>query len=90
MRICKLEIWQDIKSKEEFEDWWDNFCDKTFKWWDDVTLLIIVVTILLCVFFSIKENMDGLVYCAIVLGITIVLKAVNPFDRGGGSPFGWF
>lgn len=79
-----------MKSKEEFEDWRDNFSDKGFKWWDDITLIIIVVAILLCVFFSIKENVDGQIYCAIVLGITIALKAGNPFDRSGGSPFGWF
>ena len=79
-----------MKSKEEYDDWWDGFCDKGFKWWDVITLMIIVVAILLWVFFSIIENMDGQIYSAIVLGITIALKAGNPFDRSGGSPFGWF
>ena len=72
---------------DEWEDKWEDFRDKAFKWWDTITLIVIIVTIIVTVIFTIKHNDEGQGICAIILGIAIGLKAGNLFARGGGKPF---
>ena len=72
---------------DEWEDKWEDFRDKAIDWWDTITLIAIIVTIIATVIFTLKHNDEGQCICAIILGIAIGLKAGNPFDYGGGKPF---
>lgn len=72
---------------DEWEDKWEAFRDKAIDWWDTITLILIIVTIIATVIFTLKHNDEGQGICAIILGIAIGLKAGNPFDYGGGKPF---
>ena len=76
-----------MNKDDDWEDKWDDFTDKAFDWWDNIMLIIIIVAAIMAVIFTVKHNDEGQIICAIVLGITIALKAGNPFDHGGRWPF---
>ena len=76
-----------MNKEDDWEDKWDDFTDKAFDWWDNIMLIIIIVAAIMAVIFTVKHNDEGQIICAIVLGITIALKAGNPFDHGGRWPF---
>ena len=76
-----------MKEEEDRENKWDDFNDKAFDWWDNILLIILIITVIMVVIFTVKHNDEGQIIC---LGITIALKAGNPFDRGGKPFGGWF
>ena len=76
-----------MNKEDDWEDKWYDFTDKAFDWWDNIMLIIIIVAAIMAVIFTVKHNDEGQIICAIVLGITIALKAGNPFDHGGRWPF---
>ena len=79
-----------MREEDDREDKWDDLRGKAIDWWDNIMLIIIIVTVIMAVIFTVKHNDEGQIICAIVLGITIALKAGNPFDRGGKPFGGWF
>lgn len=79
-----------MREEDDREDKWDDLRSKAIDWWDNIMLIIIIVTVIMAVIFTVKHNDEGQIICAIVLGITIALKAGNPFDHGGKPFGGWF
>ena len=79
-----------MREEDDREDKWDDLRGKAIDWWDNIMLIIIIVTVIMAVIFTVKHNDEGQIICAIVLGITIALKASNPFDHGGKPFGGWF
>ena len=79
-----------MREEDDREDKWDDLRGKAIDWWDNIMLIIIIVTVIMAVIFTVKHNDEGQIICAVVLGITIALTAGNPFDHGGKPFGGWF
>ena len=75
---------------DEWEDKWETFRDKAIDWWETITLIVFLVSLVIFIIFTLKGNDDIQIISGLVMALSFFLHIGNPFGRGGGSPFGWF
>ena len=77
-----------IMKDDEWVDKWEDFRDKASNWWETITLIVFLVSLVFLIIFTLKGNDDLQIISCIVMAMSYFLHVGNPLARGGGRPLG--